>query len=245
MNALPLRASCHEATPTSEKLKVTLQSERENMADNQELFDCSICLQLLEDPVTIPCGHSYCIKCINTFWDKTNNRGRTYSCPQCREPFCPRPVLKRNTLLADLLEQRRRKTSQNATADDTYAAPGDVQCDACTGRKRKACMFCLVCLASYCEAHLQPHYEVPPLQKHSLIPPSARIKESICVHHDKLLEIYCRTDQQFICLMCVMDNHKGHDTVAVAAEKSEMQVIEFNPILRSCVVCPFTVIEAL
>ncbi|XP_035520632.1 E3 ubiquitin-protein ligase TRIM47-like [Morone saxatilis] len=191
------------------------------MANTQELFDCSICLQLLEDPVTTACGHSYCIKCLNAFWDRNNNRGRSYSCPQCRQTFHPRPDLKRNTLLADLLEEHRRATG--AAAGDTYTAPGDVQCDACTGRKRKASMFCLMCLASYCETHLKPHFEVPPLKKHKLIQASARIKDSICGRHDKLLEVYCHTDQQFICLLCLMDEHKGHDTVAVAVQRGEMQ----------------------
>ncbi|XP_049929521.1 E3 ubiquitin/ISG15 ligase TRIM25-like isoform X2 [Epinephelus moara] len=200
------------------------------MAYSQELFDCSICLQLLEDPVTTACGHSYCMNCIYGFWDVHNNKRRSYSCPQCRQTFKARPVLKRNTLLAELLEAHKGTKNQNAAAaaaaaedDDTFAAPGDVQCDACTERKRKASMFCLVCLASYCEIHLKPHFEVPPLKKHSLIKASARVKESICVSHDKLLEIYCRTDQQFICLLCVMDEHRGHDTVAVAAEKCDMQ----------------------
>ncbi|XP_070687110.1 E3 ubiquitin/ISG15 ligase TRIM25-like [Pempheris klunzingeri] len=190
------------------------------MAYSQELFDCSICLHLLEDPVTTACGHSYCMKCINSFWDKNNNRGRTYSCPQCRQTFSPRPVLKRNIVLANLLETHKKTT---AAAGDTYAAPGDVQCDACTGRKRRASMFCLVCLASFCETHLRPHFEVPPLKKHNLIEASLRIKDSICGRHDKLLEIYCRTDQRFVCLLCVMDEHKGHNTVTVAAEKLEMQ----------------------
>lgn len=175
-----------------------------------------------------------------------NNRGRTYSCPQCRQTFSPRPVLKRNTLLADLLEEHKRTTGQSkAAAGDTYAAPGDVQCDACTGRKRKASMFCLVCLASYCETHLKPHFEVPPLMKHNLIQASARIKDSICGRHDKLLEVYCHTDQQYLCLLCVMDEHKGHDTVAVAAEKCEMQVIQFSPMLKSFIACPFVDTEVV
>lgn len=192
------------------------------MANNPGLFDCSICLQLLEDPVTTACGHSYCVKCINTFWDKSNNGGGTYSCPQCRESFDPRPVLKRNTVLADLLEQQN---CHNAAEDETYAEPGDVQCDFCMGRKRKACKFCVVCLASYCEVHVQSHLEVPPLTKHCLITASTSIKESICGRHNKLLERYCHTDQQFICLLCVVDEHKDHNTVAVATEQAVMQVI--------------------
>lgn len=198
------------------------------MAESRELFDCSICLQLLEDPVTTTCGHSYCMKCVNAFWDSNNDRGRRFSCPQCGQTFFPKPVLKRNTLLAALIEEHKGENRQNAAAGDTYAEPGDVQCDVCTGRKGKASMFCLVCLASYCETHLKPHYEVAPLKKHKLMEASAQIRDSICGRHDKLLEIYCRTDQQFICLLCLMGEHKGHDTVAVAEEKCHMQVIQLN-----------------
>ncbi|XP_042268234.1 E3 ubiquitin-protein ligase TRIM47-like [Thunnus maccoyii] len=188
--------------------------------DHQELFDCPICLQLLEDPVTTACGHSFCVKCINTFWH-TNNRRGTYSCPQCRQAFRPRPVLKKNTLLVVLLEEHKKTTS--AAAGDTFASPGDVQCDACSGRKRKASMHCLVCLASYCKTHLQPHFEVPPLKKHRLIQASKGIKESICDRHGKLLEIYCCTDQQCICLLCLTNDHKGHDTVAYEAMQRQLE----------------------
>uniref|UniRef100_A0A672YQI4 E3 ubiquitin/ISG15 ligase TRIM25-like n=1 Tax=Sphaeramia orbicularis TaxID=375764 RepID=A0A672YQI4_9TELE len=189
------------------------------MALNKDLFDCSICLQLFEDPVTIACGHSYCMRCINNFWDVNSKGQNTFSCPQCRQIFSPRPCLKRNTLLADLLEEHKRTPSPSDTCD----GPEDVQCDVCTVNKQKASKFCLNCLASYCETHLKPHFEVPPLKKHKLVQASTRIKESICGHHDKLLEIYCRTDQQFICLVCAVEEHKNHETVAVAAEKCEMQ----------------------
>uniref|UniRef100_A0A8D3D2Z5 RING-type domain-containing protein n=1 Tax=Scophthalmus maximus TaxID=52904 RepID=A0A8D3D2Z5_SCOMX len=36
----------------------------------QDQFCCSVCLEVLRDPVTIPCGHSYCLGCIEDYWDR-------------------------------------------------------------------------------------------------------------------------------------------------------------------------------
>uniref|UniRef100_A0A674ACN8 Tripartite motif-containing protein 16-like n=1 Tax=Salmo trutta TaxID=8032 RepID=A0A674ACN8_SALTR len=174
---------------------------------DQDQFCCSVCLDLLKEPVAIPCGH------------------RVYSCPQCRQTFSPRPNLRKNNMLAELVEKLKKTGLQAAPPPALCCAgPRDVACDFCTGtRKQKALMSCLACLASYCETHLQSHYEFPALKKHKLVKATAQLQEKICSHHDKLLEVYCRTDQQCICLLCVMDEHKGHDTVSAAAERTEKQ----------------------
>ncbi|XP_038841916.1 tripartite motif-containing protein 16-like [Salvelinus namaycush] len=191
---------------------------------DQDQFRCSVCVDLLKEPVTIPCGHSYCRSCIEGCWDQDVLKG-VYSCPQCRETFTPRPNLRKNNMLAEVVEKLRKTGLQAAPPPALcYGGPGDVACDVCTGtRKRKALMSCLPCLASYCETHLQSHYESPALKKHKLVKATAQLQEKICSHHDKLLEVYCRTDQQCICYLCTMDEHKGHDTVSAAAERTEKQ----------------------
>ncbi|XP_029603510.1 tripartite motif-containing protein 16 [Salmo trutta] len=191
---------------------------------DQDQFCCSVCLDLLKEPVTIPCGHSYCRSCIEGCWDQDVLKG-VYSCPQCRQTFSPRPTLSKNNMLAELVEKLRKTGLQAAPPPALcYAGPRDVACDICTGtRKQKALMSCLACLASYCETHLQSHYESPAFKKHKLVKATAQLQEKICSHHDKLLEVYCRTDQQCICYQCLMDEHKGHDTVSAAAERTEKQ----------------------
>ncbi|XP_048098829.1 LOW QUALITY PROTEIN: E3 ubiquitin/ISG15 ligase TRIM25-like [Alosa alosa] len=191
-------------------------------ANNQELFTCPICLDLLNDPVTIPCGHSYCMDCIKNCWDKEAGRNGIYSCPQCRETFSQRPVVKKNNIVAELVEQMRKTRIQTSSVAQAFAAPVDVECDVCTGEKRKAVKSCLECLASYCETHFETHNELH-AGRHSVIDATAKLQERMCSHHKKVLEIFCRTDQSCICYLCMMDEHKGHDTVTAAAEWSTKQ----------------------
>ncbi|XP_052430385.1 tripartite motif-containing protein 16-like [Carassius gibelio] len=185
---------------------------------SQDEFLCPLCLDLLKDPVAIPCGHSYCKICITDCWDQEDQK-RVYSCPQCRQTFSPRPALSRNTMLAEVVE----KLKKTRLSDDCYAGAGDVQCDVCTGRKYKAVKSCLVCLNSYCQNHLEQHESWFKGKKHNLTDATGRLQEMICQKHEKILKVFCRTDQKCICVLCTMDEHKNHDTVSAAAHRTEKQ----------------------
>uniref|UniRef100_A0A3B3ZZ74 Tripartite motif containing 65 n=1 Tax=Periophthalmus magnuspinnatus TaxID=409849 RepID=A0A3B3ZZ74_9GOBI len=79
---------------------------------DRRTFLCAICLDLLKEPVTLPCGHNYCRVCIQSHWDRQVQS----TCPQCRREHSPRPVLLVNTMMAELVEQMRTGF-QNKTMD--------------------------------------------------------------------------------------------------------------------------------
>ncbi|XP_063049947.1 tripartite motif-containing protein 16-like [Engraulis encrasicolus] len=194
----------------------------EAAVEDQDPFHCSVCLGPLRDPATIPCGHSYCMSCISGCWDQEDQKGE-YSCPQCRETFSPRPVLRKSTMLAELVDKMRKSTQTASPPPPAlYAEPGDVECDLCTEIKLKAVKSCLVCLLSLCQTHIEPHYNTPALKKHKLVR-ARHLQQKICSQHNRLIEVFCRTDQKWICMLCTMDEHKGHDTVPAAAERKERE----------------------
>ncbi len=186
---------------------------------SQDEFSCAVCLDLLKDPVTIHCGHSYCKSCITDCWDQEDQM-RVYSCPQCRQTFSPRPALARNTMLAEVVE-KLKKTKLSA---DCYAGAGDVQCDVCTGRKYKAVKSCLMCQESYCQTHFERHEEFHSRKPHKVTEATGRLQEMICQKHEKILEVFCRTDQKCICVLCSIIEHKNHDIVSAAEQRTENQV---------------------
>ncbi|XP_076125673.1 E3 ubiquitin/ISG15 ligase TRIM25-like isoform X2 [Alosa pseudoharengus] len=196
----------------------------EAISINQYICMCPICLDLLTDPVTLNCGHNYCTGCIKGCWDQEDQKG-VYSCPQCRQTFTPRPVLNKNNFVAELVEQFRKTLIQGrpTASPQCFAGPGDVECDSCTGRKLKAVKSCLACLLSYCETHLQRHDELFSGKRHNVVDVTGQLQDKICTQHQRLLEVFCRTDQSCVCVLCLVDEHKGHDTVSAAAERTEKQ----------------------
>uniref|UniRef100_A0A8C4QKK9 Uncharacterized protein n=1 Tax=Eptatretus burgeri TaxID=7764 RepID=A0A8C4QKK9_EPTBU len=65
---------------------------------------CTVCLELLNEPVTLTCGHSFCHLCVEEYW-KPRQQVQAFFCPNCREVFPQKPKLKKNVMLASLVEQ--------------------------------------------------------------------------------------------------------------------------------------------
>ncbi|XP_017165393.1 E3 ubiquitin/ISG15 ligase TRIM25-like [Poecilia reticulata] len=195
---------------------------------SEDPFLCSICLDVFTDPVSTPCGHNFCKTCVTQHWD-VNVR---CECPLCKKVFKTRPELEVNTFIKEMVGQFRLKAQQEASSssEQQAAKPGEVPCDVCTGPKLKALKSCLVCLTSYCQTHLEPHLTAPRLKKHQLMEPVENLEDRTCLQHDKPLELFCRTDQTCVCLVCPVSDHKNHEFVPLREEsegkKAELRKTE-------------------
>ncbi|CAL8347322.1 unnamed protein product [Merluccius merluccius] len=178
---------------------------------SEENFSCSICLDVFNSPVTTPCGHNFCRTCITTFWDDQVR----YKCPVCNELFHTRPDLRVNTFISELVDQFSRSAR---VKEQPNVEPGEVPCDVCTGTQLKAVKSCLVCLISYCHTHLEPHQRVAHLKTHQLVEPMDRLEDRMCKKHNRLLELFCQTDQVCVCLVCTVTDHKSHPVVPLEEE---------------------------
>ncbi|XP_038562476.1 E3 ubiquitin-protein ligase TRIM21-like [Micropterus salmoides] len=183
----------------------------------EDQFLCSICLDVFTDPVSTPCGHNFCKTCITENW----NINVLCQCPNCKKLFYTKPELQVNTFISEMAAQFRQSAQQKASSSNSEqqaAKPGEVPCDVCTGTKLKALKSCLVCLGSYCETHLKPHLTMAGLKRHQLIDPVENLEGRMCTKHDKLLELFCKTDQMCVCMLCSVSDHKTHDVVPLKEE---------------------------
>ncbi|KAL0965345.1 hypothetical protein UPYG_G00280070 [Umbra pygmaea] len=182
---------------------------------SEEQFLCSICLDVFTEPVAIPCGHNFCLVCIRKYWDTTD----LCHCPLCNKTFDRRPELFVNTFISEMAAQFKKSVQVKATSSpDQNPTNGEVTCDVCTGNKLKALKSCLECVTSYCETHLQPHQIAPALKRHRLIDPIENMEDRMCKKHVKPLELFCRTDQTCVCVLCIKTSHRTHYTVPFEEE---------------------------
>ncbi|XP_051239063.1 homeobox protein Meis1a isoform X1 [Dicentrarchus labrax] len=188
-----------------------------NYLPSEDQFLCSICLDVFTDPVSTSCGHNFCKTCINEHWKTTDQ----YMCPMCKKVFNKRPELHINTFISEMVAQFRQSAQQkssHSSSEQQVSKPGEVPCDICIGTKLKALKSCLVCLVSYCETHLEPHLTVSGLKRHQLIDPVENLEDRMCTKHDKPLELFCKTDQTCVCVLCSVLDHKTHEFVSLREE---------------------------
>ncbi|XP_056298343.1 E3 ubiquitin-protein ligase TRIM39-like [Pseudoliparis swirei] len=190
----------------------------------EEQFMCCICLDIFTDPTSTPCGHNFCLNCIEGYWDTK----RECECPLCKQTFSIRPKLSINYGFAEIIDFYIRSQWENNPGkrnnDVIQLSEADgVLCDICCGDKSPSVQSCLTCMASYCELHLTPHERDPLLQRHQLMDPTSFTVSHHCRIHKKPLTMFCVSDKKPVCVRCTEREHKNHNTVPIAKEKKRVK----------------------
>ncbi|KAJ6655933.1 hypothetical protein lerEdw1_004518 [Lerista edwardsae] len=87
-------------------------------------FSCHCCYDILVNPTTLNCGHSFCRHCLALWWTSS----RKTECPECREKWEGFPkvnILLRDAiekLFPDAIEQRKDDIRQNSEVSLSLAA---------------------------------------------------------------------------------------------------------------------------
>ncbi|XP_067308027.1 finTRIM family, member 86 [Pseudorasbora parva] len=184
-----------------------------------DTFACPICLEILKDPATLPCGHTYCLLCIQKHWDQPATKG-SCECPQCRQRFKPRPVLARSNVLMEAMEKLR------LSEQDVPDSPSYPEVPPST------------------EALGSP---VAPASQAGLYPALPSSSPHLCPLHQQVLELYCCDDKQCICDECSLMGHKGHQVVRPDEEQHKIQqeLIELNARIQGSIADRERVIQSL
>ena len=177
----------------------------------QKILTCSICLDILNSPKTLPCTHSYCEQCLVQNVKIIQERGQEgILCPQCRAFFKKGEFLQLY-VLRELLEFY-----------SLLNKPQSKNCQLCDeGTAIAAVWTCVNCKTDLCEACQRRHKRTPNCKAHTYRPCDVETTLDIncyCeVHPDHVIDLYCVDCNRCICLKCKVTDHDGHKSETIAA----------------------------
>ena len=206
------------------------------LLDNlHEELSCSVCKTTFTDPKTLPCLHSFCLRCLNGIL-RTSGRHDIIKCPQCRrESGVPRsgnlkdlPTNFRINSLLDVLAIKRCDTI-------------GVKCGNCDNESTQS-FYCFQCCSFWCAADcVIIHNRIKANKEHRALAlkdfqdedfENVLKRPAFCQkqHHEKeQLKLFCKICEIAICNACALSDHEGHNKIPLeeAANKSKIQVKSF------------------
>ena len=182
----------------------------------EENLECSVCLERLNDPRTLPCWHSFCKVCLEGFVKTCRDKAprdrpiREIPCPNCRTTFVLDPDkqvadMPRNHFIWNMVQAMavldrgtRVPCSHNCT--ESYSVARCVTCEK---------FLCRECLTGHNSYRGHNGHSVLTMEELSKPENRKKIKDKMyCNEHPgKKLKVYCETCDRLICKDCMDFKH--------------------------------------
>ena len=184
-----------------------------------DITECPICTEVYTDPRVLPCGHTYCLKCIEA-WSKDKQPGDELACPLCRKQFTLPSNgvsdLPKNFFITNFLQMKELSNVESKTSP----------CEACSGGEESeseaqnvASVYCVECQMKLCQNCERVHKVFKSTRSHKVINVGEKISvetlyqsmPSYCdQHNDETLKIFCFECKLTICVICYIELHYAH-----------------------------------
>jgi hypothetical protein len=185
------------------------------------MLECSVCQEMFKDPRILPCGHTFCLKClqgiVKTAADKSNVKIDTMPCPQCRTQFSfgsqNLQDLPKNFTVADLICSLPANSQCALLGDGDQHGPAQHVCVDCWDA------LCDTCSKVHTKTRLTKDHSVKPLSEVTTEDIQAhKAKQPVyCeAHSKKEVEFYCETCPRFACSTCNGVKCKQHNCLELS-----------------------------
>ncbi|XP_051241732.1 NACHT, LRR and PYD domains-containing protein 12 isoform X49 [Dicentrarchus labrax] len=84
----------------------TQERKRSYVPVEEQPSFCSLCQDVLKDPVSTSCRHWFCRQCITSYWDQSGSSGDS-SCPQCGGSFRTKHKVQADSGLKEVLDEHK------------------------------------------------------------------------------------------------------------------------------------------
>ncbi|XP_039608533.1 zinc finger protein 567-like, partial [Polypterus senegalus] len=174
------------------------------------------------------CGKSFSRKSSLQNHRRSHTGEKTHCCPDCGKSFSRRYDLQRHRIFHT---GEKPHCCQECGKSFSWRSQLQWHKHIHMGEKPHCCSECgksfsrKSSLQNHRRSHTgeKPHYEVAALKHHKLVDPDRNLKEKLCEKHQKSLEMFCKTDETCVCMMCGMTEHDGHEKVELKTEREGKQ----------------------
>lgn len=196
--------TCREANETLMSWVDTHTEPSRAMEAVDKTLKCPVCQDFFIDPVTLQCGHDFCLTCIQAVWETDLSPAGPFFCPEC-QIFLP------SDLTLEINTGLQRKVKNFTANRQLGSAPAAVHCDHCIEQPSEAVRTCLTCDASLCPAHASLHEQKSAFREHTLVEVTRDPLSLKCREHRDELKLFCMEEKVPVCCLCALvGRHKHH-----------------------------------